>query len=307
MKILVALPDSTYYLWQMIVQINNFRRLGYEKDVIYLISKNGLNISKTLKNILLNGKIKSKFCVYHDDRKDLAYAPSNTAHLISKFLSKNPEYNNETFLYLDPDVIFRKKLNINDLFKNDIWYLSDTRSYIDSKYIRSKSDELFNNMCNIVGIDSELVINNDNNAGGAQILMKNTDSNFWDKVEHDSVKLYKYMKDTENKFNPKNPIQSWTAEMWAVLWNAWLFGHETKISKRLSFSWASDNISEWDKHNIFHNAGVVDTNSNVFSKLKYQKSPFYDDKLNKYSKKYCSSKYIDEIIDTKINFKEILF
>lgn len=307
MKILVALPDTTYYLWQMIVQINNFRRLGYEDDVIYLISKNGLELSKILKNILLNGKIKSRFYIYHDDRKDLAYAPSNTAHLISKFFNDNPEYKNETFLYIDPDVIFRKKLNINDLLKNDVWYLSDTSSYINSKYIRSKSDELFKNMCDIVGIDSELVINNDNNAGGAQILMKNTNSDFWDKVEYDSVKLFKYMKDTEYKFNPKNPIQSWTAEMWAVLWNAWLFGYETKISKRLSFSWASDKISEWDKHNMYHNAGVVNIDSNVFSKLKYQKSPFFDENLKKYQNDYCSSKYVDEIIDTKINFKQIIF
>ena len=32
-------------------------------------------------------------------------------------------------------------------------------------------------------------------------------------------------------------IQFWTAEMWSLLWNLWLHGHKTEITKDLDFSW----------------------------------------------------------------------
>jgi hypothetical protein len=306
MKILIALPEHNYYLWQMLVQINNLKKVGYDKDTIYVIGRSNITRNKNLDNIIKKTGSKCTFHTYKDDRSNLTYSPSLTAHLLSKLFKDHPEYKNETFLYIDPDVIFKKKIRFTDLEKNDTWYLSDTRSYINSKYIKSKGDGLLEEMCDVVGIDSKIVEENDNNAGGAQILLKNVDSEFWDKVEDDSINLFKLMKDTENKYTPDAPIQAWTAEMWSVLWNAWLFGHETKIIKRLNFCWASDPISKWDNCNIFHNAGVTSSFSDeFFKKTLYQKSPF-NEKLTS-SKKYCSKIYIDEIKETKKNFKNILF
>jgi hypothetical protein len=46
--------------------------------------------------------------------------------------------------------------------------------------------------------------------------------------------------------------------MWAVLWNLWLTNHKTKIVDDLSFSWATDTISTYEKHPILHMAGVTD-------------------------------------------------
>mgnify|MGYP006280617517 CR=1 FL=1 len=305
MKFLIVLPEHNYYLWQMLVQINNLKKFGFDKDTIYVIGRMNINRNKNLDNIIKRTGSKCRFYTYRDDREDLSYSPSLTAHLLSKLFIDYPELENEALFYIDPDVIFNKKIRFSDLEKNDTWYLSNTRSYIGVKYIKSKGDGLLEEMCNVIGIDPKIVEENDENAGGAQLLMKNINSSFWEKVEKDSVDLYKLMKNTEDKYTPEAPIQAWTAEMWSLLWNAWVHEHKTKIIKRFNFCWATDPISKWDKCGIYHNAGVVKDDNILFMKTKYQTSPF-NEKL-KCSPKYCSSKYVEEIKETKKNFKNILF
>lgn len=305
MKFLIALPEHNYYLWQMLVQINNFQKFGYDEDTIYVIATRSEQKSEILKRIIRKNKSKATIYVYRDDRLDLSYAPSTTANVLKKLFWDYPELSKETFFYIDPDVIFRKKIRFSDILDNDVWYLSDTRSYIGVNYIKSKSDELFERMCEVVGIEPNVVVDNDENAGGAQLLIKNVNGDYWDKVERDSIQLFKLMNDTKQIYSPKAPIQAWTAEMWAVLWNAWYFGHSTKIIKRFDFTWATDNISKWNKTSIYHNAGAVEGNDHLFIKTRYQKSPFNKD--IDCDKKYCSSKYVEEIKDTEKNFKEIIF
>ena len=100
---------------------------------------------------------------------------------------------------------------------------------------------------------------NQENSGGGQYLIKNSTCELWDKIYKDSTKLYDQMMDFQRRF-PINPgqIQFWTAEMWALLWNLWMYGFETKITDEFSFSWATDTIEIYDKHPILHMAGVTD-------------------------------------------------
>jgi hypothetical protein len=81
----------------------------------------------------------------------------------------------------------------------------------------------------------------------------------WDKIYKDSINLYNQMMDYQRRF-PISPgeIQFWTAEMWAVLWNLWMYGLETKVTKELDFSWATDSIRVYEKRPILHMAGVTD-------------------------------------------------
>lgn len=306
MKFLIVLPDVNYYLWQMIVQMNNMIKFGYDSDVIFIIGRHQKWISNNLKNILEKNKTKCSFFIYGDNRINTRYSSSLRPHVLSKFFKDFPEMEKEQLFYIDPDVIFIKKINFNNLLKNDCWYLSDTRSYINSNYIKNKSEKLFEEMCKIVEIDPQIVINNDLNAGGAQYLMKNLNFDFWKKVERDSTNLYLHMLNTSKEYSPDNPIQAWTADMWAVLWNAWKFKHETKIVKSLNFCWATDPIEYWNSNNIFHNAGVVSNNNNkFFSKIDYQISPF--NKNIVVSDKYCSYNYLLEIKETEKKLKNILF
>jgi len=215
----------------------------------------------------------------------------------------NPQMSGETFFYIDPDLFFSKNISFTTLLSNDTWYVSDTKSYIDSKYIKSKSEVLFQHMCNLVSIDKTVVEGNDANAGGAQYLLKNIDADYWKKVYRDSELLYNFMKKTENTYNPQHPIQSWTADMWAVLWNGWFYEHDVKIASRLSFSWATDPIAKYDEHNLFHNAGVANQ-TNLFNKTTYQTNPF-DKDFSHVSPDFCSYKYVEEIEETKNNYPEL--
>ena len=305
MKILVTLPDNNYFLWQMLVQINNFKKLGFDENVIYLIGKRSMQKSSVLDRIMASGNIKSTFYVVNDERANPKYSPGLRPHILAKYYEKYPNAENETFLLLDPDVLFTKKIKLNDLEKDNVWYLSDTLSYINTKYIKSKGEQLFVDMCNIVGIDPQIVEANDDNAGGAQYLIKNASVDYWKKAESDSEKLYELMVTTSNKYCPEHPIQAWTAGMWADLWNAWLFGYQTKISKKMDFCWATDKIDKWGSTSIYHNAGAVIDNGQYFLKTKYQSSPF--SKEINCSGDYCSYNYVKEIKETENNFKDILF
>ena len=303
MKILIATFDHNYYLWQVLVQINNFMKYGYDEDTVYVISTS--NMSPVLKSIMNCDRIKSKFYIYKDERQGHRYPSSLRPHILEKFFNDHPEFNNETIFYTDPDVIFTKKLDFSEMEKDEFWHLSDTKSYIDSKYIKSKSEKLFKEMCDIVKVDPNEVTANDENAGGAQYLMKGINSEFWKKVYDDSENLYTHMKNTESIYHPEHPIQSWTSDMWAVFWNGLYFGHKIKINKDLDFCWATDNIRRWDETYIFHNAGVAGSSDTHFSKIMYQVSPFNKD--IKVSNDNCTYKYLQEIKETEENFKDIMF
>jgi len=301
-KILIAFPDIPYYNWQILVQINNLKKFGYGEDVIYVVGKNQNNkISKQLKIVF--EETKTQYFVYDDTRIDVKYPSSLRPHILKKYFKENPKISN-TYLYIDPDLLFSKKIDFTPFIKGKTWYLSDTKSYIDSKYIKSKGIGLFYMMTDTVCINPYIVEENDDNAGGAQYLMKNIDDKFWEKVEKDSEDLYIKMQSTVDMYNPQHPIQSWTSDMWAVLWNAWALGHKTKIIPEFNFSWATDSIDKYENLNFFHNAGVFNQ-ENLFNKTKYQQTPFNSD-FSHVSKDFCSYKYVEEIGETKNNFPKLI-
>ena len=74
MKTLIATFDHNYYLWQCLVQINNFMKYGYDEDTVYIVSTS--NPSPVLKSIMNCPKIKSKFYLYKDERNQHHYPSS---------------------------------------------------------------------------------------------------------------------------------------------------------------------------------------------------------------------------------------
>ncbi len=129
--------------------------------------------------------------------------------------------------------------------------MSDTVSYIGAEYIKSKGEDIYEKMTDIVGINPQWPIINQNNSGGAQYLLKLNkfgDRLFWTRVRLQSERLYKYLSSIDSD------IQKWTADMWAVLWSAWIHNHQTKIDPYFNFSMATDTWPKWDKNLIYHNA-----------------------------------------------------
>ena len=187
------------------------------------------------------------------------------------------------------------------MLDGNAWHLSNTNSYINYDYIISKGNDIYNEMCDIIGIDPVIPKLMNSNSGGAQYIVKNTTFEFWDKVESDSVKLYKHFSVKELEWNKGYyPIQKWTAGMWSILWNAWLFGHETIVNKKLDFTWATNSIQEISEVFIMHNAGVIDGTGDLFFKGNYVGKLPYNENLN-INEKTASYFYWQEICETAKN------
>ena len=305
-KFIVPLPDITYYLWQGIVQINNFKKFGYDVDTHYPVCISNNLISEQLKTIMMCPDVKSKFHIYQDTREDKSYSASMKPWLMAQYFKEFPEEKDSIYVYLDPDVIFLKEFDFSKFLNDNIWYESNTCSYLDSAYIKSKGEELFYEMCDIVGVKPETVIEYDRNCGGAQYITKNNTYEYWNEVEKTSVPLYKHMVETKEKYHPEGvqyPIQAWTSEMWTTNWVLWKHGIKTKVVPELDFHWANHQMVDL-KYSIFHNAGVVDNDGINFAKTFYVNSPF--NKEIKGTPESISYKYIEEIKETEINFPEIV-
>ncbi len=263
MKFVSAQPDVPYFHWQCEIYGYNFQRLGIDpNDIVMLFGLQGDEPSNDLK------KLAEKYNVhfYKDTRNRKYYPPSLKPHLIWKYLKDNPT---DKFFLHDSDILFRKLPDFSK-FNGDKIYLSDTKSYIGYQYLldccqrykekfpQTQDRELIRWMMDEVGIPIDLIEKMDENAGGAQYIFSSQDWRVWKKIERDSQAIYDKMTMYQKVYPlSNNPVQFWTAEMWAVLWNLWFFEYETKITKELDFSWASDNKQLLMTKNIFHCAGVT--------------------------------------------------
>jgi hypothetical protein len=307
-KFIVPVPDAPFYQWQVLVQINNFAKMGYDIDAHFLIGCFYGNISPFTQALAISPKIKAHIHLIPDTRtkEQEVYTASLKPFFLASYFRKFPAEKNNFYMYLDPDVIFLEHLNFEPFMHDDIWYESDTKSYLDVKYIKSKGEQLFYEMCEVAGVDPQMVIDNDMNCGGAQYITKNNTADLWDEVWKTSIPLFNHMKATEGKYHPKGdpyPIQSWTSEMWTTNWIAWKRGIKTKITRDLDFHWANHEMS-YRRHAIFHNSGVPTKSDTNFCKSVYQNSPFRKPIVCK--KESLSWLYVEEIRETEKNFPELM-
>lgn len=269
MLFVTSQPDVPYFHWQIRVYVENFIQKGINpKDIHVLLGIVTPNTEPTKESLNLKD-LGINIHHYLDDREDKKYIPSIKPFLIYKWLREFPEHGDCFFLH-DSDIIFRELPKFKSLLKDDVIYLSDTIGYIGYNYImdcceryekthpNSRKGQLLEEMCDVIGIDTECVECNQDNSGGGQYIIKKTDWMIWEKIYMDCTPLYNQMLDYQKRF-PISPgeIQFWTAEMWSLLWNLWYFGKETKITKELDFSWATDDIKIYEKRPILHMAGVT--------------------------------------------------
>ena len=310
-----AQPDQIYFHWQVELYMYQFSKHGI-KDKCYAIfgytdkpSDYIINLSKTY-NIFW----------YKDGRKNKNYSPAIRPHILKKFFKDKPELCKNVF-YHDSDIFLVKLPNFELLLNDDIGYLSDTISYIGYNYIKECStrykskypklphNDILTKMCKCVGISEDLVKENESNSGGAQYILKNIDWTFWRNVEIRCYDLYDMLKNYESKYPIDHHIQSWTTDMWCVLWEYWKLGKKTLIHSELDFSWATDSRADYYKKNIFHLAGVTSDQKAVFYKGNYasknvlevyknNKSLFDDISTNSSTFEYVN--IIKEVVDSKV-------
>lgn len=242
------------------------------------------------------------FFFYKDNRVNKKYVPSIYFYLLKTHFKENPELTNELLFLHDSDIIFTKKPNLEWVKKSDVWYMSNTNSYINYDYIQQKGNFIYENMCEIIGIDKLIPKLFNNHSGGAQYIINGEGYDFWDKVERDSITLYDFFSKEEKNYKKKHendyPIQKWTAGMWSLLWNSWVSGHPSEIRKELDFGWSTNHISDIDKYWILHNAGVTTSKDGLFYKAEYMNKLPYNLNLN-IKEDRASKKYYEEIQKTE--------
>lgn len=291
MRFICAQPASLYYAWQVEVMLNNFVEMGINLNQVDIVCcANG----RPKEWQALANNYAARFFFYPDTRESKRYISSIRPNILKQYFTAHPYLSKETLLYHDCDIVFTQRINWQQFEDDDIWYGSDTRWYINYDYIVSKGQDVFDKMVEIVGIDPQLVIDNNLNSIGAQYVLKGVDASFWQDVERDSEKLFTEINHLSGKKKKEDPsyheLQIWCADMWAVLWNGWKRGHVTRCHDDLAFSWATSSKTDFFNNKIFHNAGITPEHNNKFFKGAYINSLPYNLSLeladNSASKQY---------------------
>jgi hypothetical protein len=312
LRFVSAQPATIYYAWQVEVLLNNFMEMGVNLNNIDIICWKQNNVIPDFWSKLAN-RYAARFFFYDDTRQTKHYISSIRPNLLKQHWLAHPYLKDQAIFYHDSDIIFTKPVVswiTAEMLEDEKWYGSDTRWYISHKYIKEKGQEVIDMMCNIMELPEKLIEDNELNAIGAQYLMKNITSDFWDRVEKDSERLFNEVTQLNSKiisiekakwlqrkakweelnrdamargikFNEPeyNPLQIWCADMWAVLWGAWRLGYKTNCHSNFEFSWGTSNIQDYNRMNIMHNAGVINTEGGLFYKSAYMNETPYNKNL----------------------------
>lgn len=333
LRFICVQPDDTYYTWQVHAWIESLKNLGYADRATVIIFTPGFRQKNNKWDKIVSLYPDTEFVFYKDEAGTVTpnlgiYIPILRPWCLTKYFADRPEMKYKAIFYCDSDVLFTNKLDISKYIADDVCYLSDTNSYINASYFDSKvrdvlpekleeykQIDVLNEAASLVGINREICEKNNLDSGGAQYLLKNVDAAFWNKVYNDCMLIRTYLLGVNKKYfeSENKGFQSWCSDMWAVLWNLWYKGTETKVVNELDFAWATDHISKLDKVAIFHNAGIVSDTANgypAFYKGKYHSGsdPFKDPHLqtvleDEQSKKHCTHFYLTHLIKMKEKYQ----
>ncbi|XWX34724.1 hypothetical protein FACJOVSR_CDS0033 [Staphylococcus phage PG-2021_67] len=290
MKYIMAQPAVLRFEWETQVCIHNLLKNGINKEnIIILFSKHDDSVVKNIQKTGVNVH------VYEDERFDFEYIPSLKPYLMYRYLEEDIFRENETYFYMDSDVILREVPDYSKIETSySHWCGSDCNGYLNYDYIIQceKGKEILQGMADIIGISVEDIYNMNNSSIGAQYVISEPMAGYFKKVYEDSIKLWKYIKDIDTNF------QKWAVEMNATIWNMPLFNIVPHVSKELSFCWATDPIDKWYENKIFHNAGVAGQDY-LFFKGGYNNTTPFNKNHDYVSKDYASYKYLENIKETE--------
>lgn len=321
-------PDDTYFTWQVHLWLESLKEIGHSDKAIVLNYIPTGRVKNPKWQQIIDLYPEAEFHFYQDegdlDKYLSIYIPILRPWTLWKHFKANPDLSNKAIFYCDSDVLFTKDFNVDDYTQDDVCYLSDTNSYINATYFESKEKDVLPNkleeyktrdilseVLSLVGVDKQIAIDNNEHSGGAQYFLKDVDATFWNKVMNDCMLIRVYLQKINKEFfeSESKGYQSWCADMWAVLWNLWFRGQETKVIKEMNFSWATDPIERLEENTLFHNAGIVSPHNgtyNCFYKGKYHNGgdPTQDPHLNtilndETSQKYCTWFYANKIKELK--------
>lgn len=300
LKLISAQPATQYYAWQVEVYLTQFLRLGYNPKDIHVVAGYTYDIDQSWYNLYhAFPDVGIHFYKY----KETSYAPAMQSAILAQHFDKHPELKDCSVFFHDADFVFTKYFDFTPYLNDELWYFSDTISYIGADYIKSKSPAILDIMCATIGVDKKVVEANQRNSGGAQKLMKGLTADYWREVNvhsnnlHELLKKVSHIKPSDHQYG----IQVWTASMWAELWTAWKRGFEVVVPREFDFCWATCHVSRWDELSFFHNAGVSAPNRGLFFKGDFINKLPYGVEVD-VSEDHCSRMYYELVqsVQTKL-------
>lgn len=285
MKLILCQPATPRFQWELDVLLTNIRQFT-DLEVVLLFTEKDFTVPIHFRNKWGC----SVFC-YDDKREDGRYIAAVRPWLLWQYFRDHPEAEQETYLYIDSDIIFREWIDEKsfDLDPNKL-YGGDCDSYIGLEYILkcTNGQAIAEKMAEICGITVDQM------RGvpgiGAHIVMTNPTAAFWERAYYDSNTIYHYLSKT-----PSN-IQQWTAEMWAQLWGWVREGKEVIDHPDLDFASSTDPIADYDKFKILHNNGVTPGLSHkMFYKGAYANRSPFGQNFDWVSPDFCSIKYVEAL------------
>jgi hypothetical protein len=284
MKILLAQPGIKRFQWELEILLTNIRELQPNAEIVLLFTRHDDSVPE-----YLAAKYNASCYVYADTRDDKSYIPSVRPFLLWQYLAADLTRQMEDYLYIDSDIIFREWLDFAtlDISRKKV-VGSDCDSYIgldyvlkcrNGQYIAEKMAEIcgttIDKMRGVPGI-------------GAQLILSSPSAEFWHRAYDDSNRLYHFFDSVDTD------LQKWTAEMWAQLWGWTREGYTIEMPKEMDFCRPTDDIAEWDKVKIMHNAGVTGTGDMFFKGQYVDTMPFGED-FSYVNPEKVSRKYVDAI------------
>lgn len=263
MKLLLAQPATLRFQWELEVLVTNIRQFT-EMEIVLLFTENDFTVPLWFIN-----RYGCSVFIYEHPHDD--YVASVRPYLLSKYFKDNPEAQDETYFYIDSDIIFREWIDFATLgFDKKTIVGSTCDKYIGYDYIVNcqQGPVIAAKMAEICGITVDQM------KGvpgiGAHLILDQTSAEFWERCYIDSKEIYTYLTSLDSN------IQEWTSEMWAQQWGWVREGYILKASDELNFCLPTDNIGRWDEVKIMHNAGItVDKSYEYFFKGGFiNKTPF---------------------------------
>lgn len=316
-RYICAQPAMLYYAWQVEVWLNSLLQFNVDPKSIHVVCSKSTDMrgwqALTLKHPTV------RFAFYEDTRTDRTYISSIRPHILAKHWLRYPELQNDSIYYCDCDIIFLRDpiFWLHPLLNDNITYLSDARGYVGYEYFCSKLNDVSHNreefdidailftLFDRLGHDLDAFKAIDRDSGGAQHLLKNVDRDFWLNIEHDSTLTYQYFNHSfessiNRKFfaNESQGFQSWTSDMWAMVWNLSKRNATLRIATEMDFAWPGYSIEP--KWNVLHNAGVIDGNGKMFYKGNYQNDLPYSQSFDNVDPTIMSVLYVQAIKKTAL-------
>jgi hypothetical protein len=285
LKIISVVDNHPRFVWEVDTFLTNLEKFGYEdKAQILIFCRENEDVNEGwLELIEKFGEKFVEFYFYEDTHRiqsvytNLRYIPLLRLYTLREHFKAHPELVEDAIFYCDSDIVFLKYLDFSPFLDDDINYLSWTGSpdrlsnYIWSDYFDSKIKDVLpdklkdyqkidvlQSTSSLCGINRRICEDNRLCTGGAQYLLKNITSEFWNDCFESCCTIRVYLREFINIEYFKNEdagFQSWCADMWALLWHLWKRGDKTICPSELDFSWSTDLID--NKNYILHNAGIT--------------------------------------------------